>query len=81
MIQCFFDDVDNLLPKIRAALEKGDLEEVGRLGHRLKGTVVYLAQNRPRRLRCEWSDLASAKAARWPQPEEPSMHWSMSVSR
>ena len=27
---------------MRAALEKGDLEEVGRLGHRMKGTVVYL---------------------------------------
>ncbi len=42
MIQCFFDEVDNLLPKMRAALEKDDLEEVGRLGHRMKGTVVYL---------------------------------------
>jgi hypothetical protein len=27
---------------MRVALEKGDLVEVGRLGHRLKGTVVYL---------------------------------------
>ncbi len=27
---------------MRAALEKGDLVEVGRLGHRMKGTVVYL---------------------------------------
>ncbi len=42
MIQCFFDDVDNLLPQMRTALEKGDLVEVGRLGHRMKGTVVYL---------------------------------------
>jgi PAS domain S-box-containing protein len=42
MIQCFFDEVDNSFPKMRAALEKGDLEEVGRLGHRMKGTVVYL---------------------------------------
>ena len=42
MIQCFFDEVDNLFPKMRAALEKGDLVEVGRLGHRMKGTVVYL---------------------------------------
>ena len=42
MIRCFFDEVDNLLPKMRAALEKGDLEEAGRLGHRMKGTVVYL---------------------------------------
>jgi CheY-like chemotaxis protein len=42
MIQCFRDEVDNLLPQMRAALRKGDLVEVGRLGHRMKGTVVYL---------------------------------------
>jgi HPt (histidine-containing phosphotransfer) domain-containing protein len=27
---------------MRAALEKDDLAEVGRLGHRMKGTEVYL---------------------------------------
>ena len=42
MIQCFFADADTLLPQMRLALEKGDLMEVGRLGHRMKGTVVYL---------------------------------------
>ena len=42
MIQCFFNEVDNLFPQMRAALERGDLLEVGRLGHRMKGTVVYL---------------------------------------
>ena len=42
MIQCFFDEANNLFPQMRVALEKGDLEEVGRLGHRMKGTVVYL---------------------------------------
>jgi CheY-like chemotaxis protein len=42
MIQCFFDEVDKLFPLMRAALEKGDLVEVGHLGHRVKGTVVYL---------------------------------------
>jgi HPt (histidine-containing phosphotransfer) domain-containing protein len=42
MIQCFFDDVDGLFPQMRAALEKGDLVKVGRLGHRMKGTLVYL---------------------------------------
>jgi HPt (histidine-containing phosphotransfer) domain-containing protein len=41
-IQCFFDEVENLFPQMRAALEKCDLIEVGRLGHRMKGTVVYL---------------------------------------
>ena len=42
MIRCFLDEVDNLFPQMRAALAKGDLMEVGRLGHRMKGTVVYL---------------------------------------
>ena len=42
MVQCFLDEVDNLFAQMRAALEKGDLVEVGRLGHRVKGTVVYL---------------------------------------
>jgi CheY-like chemotaxis protein len=42
MIQSFFEEVDNLFPQMRAALEKGDLMEVGQLGHRIKGTVVYL---------------------------------------
>ena len=42
MIQCFFGEVGSLFPQMHVALEKGDLEEVGRLGHRMKGTVVYL---------------------------------------
>jgi HPt (histidine-containing phosphotransfer) domain-containing protein len=42
MIQGFFEEVDALFLQMRAALEKGDLQEVGRLGHRMKGTVVYL---------------------------------------
>jgi HPt (histidine-containing phosphotransfer) domain-containing protein len=42
MKQCFFTDADELLAEMRAKLVNGDLEEVSRLGHRLKGTVVYL---------------------------------------
>ena len=42
MIQCFGDEVDKLFPQMRAALQRGDLAQVGRLGHRIKGTVVYL---------------------------------------
>jgi HPt (histidine-containing phosphotransfer) domain-containing protein len=42
MVQCFLDEADLLFPQMRAALEKGDLVEVGRLGHQMKGTVVYL---------------------------------------
>ena len=61
MIKCFFDDVDRLFPKMRSALERGDLAAVGRLGHRLKGTVLYLgaesAQEAARRVEqfCESS--------------------------
>ena len=42
MIRCFFADVDSLFPQMFSALQEGDLQEVGRLGHRMKGTVVYL---------------------------------------
>ncbi|NLX94553.1 MAG: response regulator [Rhodopirellula sp.] len=42
MIHHFFDEVNELFPQMRAALAKGDLLEIGRLGHRMKGTVVYL---------------------------------------
>ncbi len=60
MIQCFFKECDTLLPQMRAALQAGDLAEVGRLGHRLKGTVVYLAPTR--RSRPPWR--SSARASR-----------------
>ncbi|MHB8898001.1 MAG: PAS domain-containing hybrid sensor histidine kinase/response regulator, partial [Thermoguttaceae bacterium] len=42
MIRCFFDEVAKLLPQMRQALAKQDLAEIGRLAHRMKGTVVYL---------------------------------------
>ncbi len=42
MIECLLEEVDTVLPQIRAALANGDLVEVGRLGHRVKGIVVYL---------------------------------------
>jgi len=42
MIQCFFREMDLLFPLMRTELRQGRLEEVGRLGHRLKGTVVFL---------------------------------------
>ncbi len=42
MIKCFFDEAESLIRQMYAALGKGDLQEVGRLGHRLKGTVVHL---------------------------------------
>jgi signal transduction histidine kinase/DNA-binding NarL/FixJ family response regulator len=43
MIAFFFQDADTLLPQLRAALQNGDLTEVGRLGHRLKGTLSHIA--------------------------------------
>jgi len=42
IIQCYFNDVEAILPQVRVALEKGDLVGMGHLGHRLKGTVVNL---------------------------------------
>jgi PAS domain S-box-containing protein len=42
VIDFFFKDADTLLPRIHAALQAGNLAEVGRLGHRLKGTLLHL---------------------------------------
>ena len=43
LIQLFIADMDQLLPKMRAALERDDFLEVRNLGHRLAGTLAYLA--------------------------------------
>jgi HPt (histidine-containing phosphotransfer) domain-containing protein len=42
MVQYFFKEVESLFPQMRAALSRNDLVELGRLGHRMKGTVAYL---------------------------------------
>ena len=42
IIDSFLRDADNLLRKMRVALQRRDLTEVGRLGHRMKGTVALL---------------------------------------
>jgi PAS domain S-box-containing protein len=42
MIRSFFEDAEKLVPQMHAALGQGDLGQVGRLGHRLKGTAMYL---------------------------------------
>jgi HPt (histidine-containing phosphotransfer) domain-containing protein len=70
MIGFFFTDSDSLLPQIRAALEKGDLVEVGRLGHRLKGTVTHVgaeaateAAGRVERFMLHASEQAEAEEA------------------
>jgi len=46
MTRCFFRDLDSLLPQMHAALANRDLAQLGRLGHRLKGTLVYLGARR-----------------------------------
>ncbi len=43
MTESFLNDVVEVFPQMRTALEQGNLTEVGRLGHRLKGSLVYLA--------------------------------------
>jgi CheY-like chemotaxis protein len=70
VIDLFFKDADRLLPQMRAALQKGDLTEVGRLGHRLKGTLVHLgaeparaAARRVERLMLHGGEQAEAEKA------------------
>ncbi len=70
MIQCFFKEFGTLLPQMRAALQAGDLTEVGRLGHRLKGTVVYLARTRWSRPRWRSSDSSVVRGSR-PRRKRP----------
>ncbi len=43
MVQCFLEEVDSELASMQTALQRGNLAEVGKTGHRLKGTAVYLA--------------------------------------
>ncbi|MEN6497104.1 MAG: PAS domain-containing protein [Thermoguttaceae bacterium] len=63
MVGAFFGEADALVGQIREALGHGDLAAVGRIAHRLKGTVVYLgahpATNATRRV----ERLASSGAA------------------
>jgi HPt (histidine-containing phosphotransfer) domain-containing protein len=42
MVGCLFEDAQRLIPQMQAALARGDLKALGDLGHRLKGTLVYL---------------------------------------
>ncbi len=65
MIQFFFDDVEKLLPQIHSAWQRGDLTEVGQLGHRLKGTIAHLAAEHAREaaLRVEHVGLSGGEQA------------------
>jgi signal transduction histidine kinase len=69
MISYFFQECDTLFPQMRAALQQGDLSELGRLGHRLKGTLVYLGAEPAReaagsleRFEIDGGDAANARA-------------------
>jgi PAS domain S-box-containing protein len=42
MVKCFVDEIRELLPQLRAAVAEGNLAAVAYLGHRIKGTTVYL---------------------------------------
>ncbi|NUQ62079.1 MAG: PAS domain S-box protein [Pirellulales bacterium] len=42
MVRHFLEEVGSLFPQMHAALAQGDLVEIGRLGHRMKGTLVHL---------------------------------------
>ncbi len=70
MIRCFFDDVDLLFPQMRAALEKGDLVEVGRLGHRMKGTVVFLGAHRAKEAALRLERFCESSGVTAPEAEE-----------
>ncbi len=70
MIRCFRDEVDSLLPQMRAALEQGNLVEVGRLGHRMKGTVVYLGAH-PAAEAARASNTSSTTPATSPRRRRP----------
>lgn len=65
---------------MRAALEKGGVVEVGRLGHRIKGTVVYLGAQPAKEatLRVERFCRCGGTAA---EAAEAIKHWSTSASR
>jgi PAS domain S-box-containing protein len=64
IIQCFFEDVDHLFPQMRAALERGDISGVGRLGHQMKGTIVYLG--------AEPAEAAAIRVERFCEPRSRS---------
>jgi HPt (histidine-containing phosphotransfer) domain-containing protein len=46
MVKWFFAETERLLPEMHRGLQRGDVVELGRLAHRLKGTVVYLGARR-----------------------------------
>ena len=79
MINCFFDDVDKQFPRMRAALDRGDLVELGRLAHRMKGTAVYLAAPAVEEAALALSGWMPRTAAPHRKLATRSTRWSMSA--
>jgi HPt (histidine-containing phosphotransfer) domain-containing protein len=63
MVQCFLSEVECIFPAMQAALKQGNLTEVGDLGHRMKGTVVYLAAEAAYDAACRVERLAYGSGA------------------
>ena len=78
MIAFFFKDAASFLPQMHVALRKGDLAEVGSLGHRLKGTLAHLGAEGQETPRSGWSILCFVPANR-PKRKRPLGRWNASA--
>ncbi len=63
MVDTFFKDVEKLLPQMCAALRNGDVVAVGELGHRLKGTLIYLGAKQATEAALRVEQLARSSSA------------------
>jgi HPt (histidine-containing phosphotransfer) domain-containing protein len=70
MVRFFLTEADGSITQINTALREGDLKAVADLGHRLKGTLVYLAAEpatktaeRLEQLDCPGTSAADAEQA------------------
>jgi PAS domain S-box-containing protein len=52
MVACFFEDMEQMFPRLLTALKDGNYVEVGRIGHRLKGTLLHLGAERAEAAAC-----------------------------
>jgi PAS domain S-box-containing protein len=73
MIEYFFHDHETLLPQLHSALERGDFSELGKLGHRLKGTLFYLNAELAREAAVDVERLGTCGGDR--AEAEGAVHW------
>ena len=59
-INYFFAEIEEIIPQMRATLRKGDLPELGRLGHRLMSTLVYLGAEPARKAAARVQSMQSS---------------------